>query len=68
MPGPITREYTFLDEALPPRQAYAKKDWDSEPAACVTAKIEVSNDLRARRTWATKAWARLRQVYPALVP
>jgi hypothetical protein len=67
IPGPVTREYTVINQSLP-REPFAHKNKDSNKASCALARIEFFHDETARRLILTEIYSRLKVVDLELNP
>jgi hypothetical protein len=68
VPGPITREYTVTDQALP-RKLFANKTHgmeDLDKVSCALARIEFFHDVRAREQLLAETYSRLKVLDPGL--
>lgn len=70
VPGPTSREYTAIAEALPPTPRTSTLDFKDQDGkltpACTLAKIELFYTKPMRKFFATRASARLRILDPTL--
>jgi hypothetical protein len=59
VPGPITREFTVVDEMIPPTIMDTTK-WYKDEYPCAIARIEFFYNKQARRRLMSLVWVRLR--------
>jgi hypothetical protein len=70
VPGPITRVYTVINQALP-RELFANKTHgmgDLDKASCAFARIEFFHDVKAREQLLAETYSRLKVVDLGLKP
>jgi hypothetical protein len=66
--GPITREFTVLNQMLPVQFLHEKERYLGNGKACIIARIEFFNDKIRRKRLITRTWSRLRLLDPSLLP
>ena len=65
--GPITREYTIINQAIP-RMLNARLVPSSQRRACMTAKIEFFLDTAGRKLLMSRTYMRYKMIVPDLRP
>ena len=68
VPGPITREYTVVNQTIPVTLPQQKPRHFGDGKACVIARIELFNDKLRRKRLITQTLGRLRLLDPSLLP
>lgn len=68
MRGPITREFTVLNQMLPVQFPHEEERYLGNSKAYIIARIEFFNDKVRRKRLITQTWSHLRLVDPSLLP